>query len=273
METRIINGEEWEVVSKSEYEKDKDNYDYTTINELANPDLFKMMEYCREKEVVPNITINGERMTPELYDLLVKYCGAVAVSLYNKDTCYNAVKELTDRGMNQVNIHSMLSKETYDTCYSSLVDIQNDTRLKKLNAIVFLSLKKEGRGINHNSVSKFQFKKLVDYAIDNKVPFGFDSCTAPNFLEAVKDSPNYVKYEEVSEPCESSLFSLYINTQGKAFPCSFNESKFEGIDVVTCKDFMKDIWWNTKMSEFRDTLVKTKIDGCRHCPAYNLSLE
>ena len=47
----------------------------------ANPDLWNMMEYCRLNDVVPNITINGERMNPRYYDLLVSLCGAVAVKI------------------------------------------------------------------------------------------------------------------------------------------------------------------------------------------------
>jgi len=67
----------------------------------SNPDLFKMMDYCRNNGynyVIPNITV--AEITPETADLLAKYCGAVAVSRYeNKDVCYNTVKMLTDAVM------------------------------------------------------------------------------------------------------------------------------------------------------------------------------
>jgi len=82
----------------------------------ANPDLWKIMEHCREHKIVPNITINGAKMTSELYDNLVKYCGAVAASAYGLDTCYDAVQELTKRGLRQVNIHCLLSEETLAKC-------------------------------------------------------------------------------------------------------------------------------------------------------------
>ena len=47
----------------------------------SNPDTFPIMQYCRDNGVIPNITINGSGMTPELYDKLVAVCGAVAISL------------------------------------------------------------------------------------------------------------------------------------------------------------------------------------------------
>ena len=54
----------------------------------ANPDLWKIMEYCRNNnynQVVPNITINGKRLTDEHIGMLAELCGAVAVSRYNPD--------------------------------------------------------------------------------------------------------------------------------------------------------------------------------------------
>lgn len=68
----------------------------------GNPDLWKIMDYCRNNDhnvVIPNITINGKRLTDEYADNLVRLCGAVAVSRYNPDTCYNAVKKLNNRFM------------------------------------------------------------------------------------------------------------------------------------------------------------------------------
>ena len=46
----------------------------------TNPDLWKMMEYCRENKVIPNITVAD--INPETAEKLVGVCGAVAVSAY-----------------------------------------------------------------------------------------------------------------------------------------------------------------------------------------------
>lgn len=62
----------------------------------SNPDLFKMMDYCRNNKynkVVPNITV--AEITDETTDRLVNVCGAVAVSKYeNKNICYDTVGKL-----------------------------------------------------------------------------------------------------------------------------------------------------------------------------------
>ena len=84
---------------------------------------------------------------------------------------------------------------------------------------------------------------LIDYAFENDVRVGFDSCSAPMFLEAVKDRENYKTLEQMSEPCESYLFSFYVNVEGKTTPCSFLQDRgYEEIDVAVWDDFLKDIW-------------------------------
>jgi MoaA/NifB/PqqE/SkfB family radical SAM enzyme len=234
----------------------------------SNTDLFKMMEYCRYKEVVPNITVAD--ITDNIADILVSLTGAVAVSRYvNKDICYNSVKKLTDRGLKQTNIHIMISQETYEQAIETIKDYKTDTRLANLNAIVFLSLKKKGRGEGYMPLTQEQFKSLVDLAFNLKVPFGFDSCSCNKFLKSIKDRPDYKQISQSAEPCESSAFSSYIDVFGKFHPCSFTgeDTSFgEGLDVVNSKDFVKDIWNNPKTVAFRNNLIKCG----RSCPIYKV---
>ncbi len=235
----------------------------------ANPDLWKIMEYCRTNNVIPNITINGERMTTELYDKLASVCGAVAVSLYNKNTCYNAVAELTKR-MKQVNIHCLLSLETYRLCLTTINDIKTDPRLEKLNAIVYLWLKPKGERNCFHQITKRKYGVLVSNLLDNNIRFGFDSCTAANFLKTVKAHDKFDTFKTMTEPCESTLFSYYINVDGMGFPCSFSETS-RGTNILDCGDFVKDVWYAPETKLFRDKLISNKDDnGCRMCPVYNL---
>jgi hypothetical protein len=220
---------------------------------------------------------NGKRLTDEYADNLVRLCGAVAVSRYNPDTCYNAVKKLADRGLKQVNIHQLLCKETLEACYQVIEDWKVDERLKGLNAIVFLLMKPKGkRNKFHQLTSKEEYKKLIDHAFECGAPIGFDSCSAPSFLECVKDRKDYKRLEMLVEPCESDCFSSYINTEGRFFHCSFTEGEdgWEGIDVLSCDDFMKDVWNSPEVCKFRGLLMKSaKERGCRSCPIFNLEME
>jgi len=242
----------------------------------ANPDLISMFEYCRENSVVPNITVNGARLYNRykdgktFYEKIAELCGAVAVSHYGDNICFNAVKQFTDLGMTQCNIHKILAEDTLDECMDLLKKRQKDSRLEKLNAIVFLLLKPKGDR-NNLSVLKNneKYRALIEYAVDNNISIGFDSCSANKFLDAVKNHKDYKKFETFAEPCESGLFSIYCNVKGEFYPCSFSEGVGDwktGIDLVNTTNFMKDIWFSERVVEWRLNLLAKK----RSCPVYDI---
>ena len=106
-------------------------------------------------------------MSDEWYDYLAKTCGAVAVSYYGPQ-CFKSVKELTSRGMKQVNIHSMLSEETYDDCMELIDHVMFNDYLKDLNAVVFLMLKQKGRGQKLHTLSDAD--RAGDVIAETRVP-------------------------------------------------------------------------------------------------------
>ncbi len=237
----------------------------------SNPDLFDMMRYARSKGVVPNITVAD--ITDSTADTLVELCGAVAVSRYaNKNKCYDSVKKLTDRGFKQTNIHVMLSQETLAQVWETIKDYKDDERLHGLNAIVILSLKKKGRGLNHRPVTQDQFNEIVKFSLENGVPLGFDSCSAPKFLKAVENHPDRAKFEMLAEPCESTLFSSYINVDGEFYSCSFCEdSDFgAGIKVLDQEDFIRDVWMGASTKIWRQRLLDRRSSGDFSCPVYQV---
>ena len=251
----------------------------------ANEDLFKMMDYCRECDVVPNITINGSRMTSDLFDRLANTCGAVAVSHYNDDRCFNAVQELTSRGLNQTNIHKMICLENYDSCLELIGKAKSDERLKNLNAIVFLALKPKGRGINMTPLKDVEkYKILMEKAMEFGIGIGFDSCSASLVLSAVKNHSDYESFYQSVEPCESGIFSSYVDVDGNYWPCSFCEGvektlncvSIKPINVLEVNDFMKEVWLAPQTVEWRKNLLETShlshslCAGCRQCPVYDI---
>lgn len=243
-----------------------------SINE--NKELFIILEYCRNndyQEVIPNITINGAHMNTDYYDRLIELCGAIAVSRYSpQNVCYEAVEELTNRDHKQINIHQLVCQETFNDCLNVIDDIKNDQRLGKLNAIVFLSLKKKGRGTNYHTLGQKEYNYLVKRCLDSEISFGFDSCSAPKFLESVKDHPKYVDFLEKSEPCESSLFSIYVNVDGELLPCSFMGGEWNKPQSLLKNDFMS-IWQSEELNKFRNDLLLTEDNNiCRICPKFEV---
>lgn len=236
----------------------------------GNPELFHMMAYCRQQGIVPNITINGERLTSTFFLQLVKYCGGISVSNYDKKICYNTVRQLIDAGCKQVNIHQLVAEETYSQMQDVIYDMQNDVRLKELHAVIFLKLKPIGNRNMYHCLSATKFRDFITSALNLKIPIGFDSCSASDFLSVVQEHPDRQKFVEYVESCESfGMFSAYINVEGKYFPCSFAERTIEwepGLDVLCCNDFLKDIWYNPKVIKWRQQSIASKDQyGCRQC--------
>lgn len=234
---------------------------------LANPSVFDMFQYARSHGCIPNCTVNGVGMNKDTARRLANVCGAVAVSKYNpKSICYNAVQMLTDAGLKQVNIHAMVADNTFSDCMELLDDAQRDPRLGKLNAIVFLSGKKKGRGTWLTPVSQDKYKELIDTALSKEIRIGFDSCSAHRFLDAVKGHPQEGLFNILAEPCESGLFSSYISVDGIYYPCSFSDEAVEGINLFKIDDFMKDVWHSTKVEAWRKRL----LDNHRNCPLFEI---
>lgn len=241
----------------------------------TNPDMFNMMRHARDMDVVPNYTTHGLDMTPMFARLSRELCGVVAVSVVNKEFTYNAVNTLADAGMKQINIHYMLSRETLQGAYEVMDDIAEDPRLRKLHALVFLQYKKKGRGTNefHSLNNIEDYQKLMDRASELGIPIGFDSCSAPMYLKCLNDEKSLSSLGVFVEPCESGLFSSYINCHGEFFPCSFMEGQpgwEKGLDVLSCDNFTDDIWMHERVDSWRDRLLSPKPKECKGCSQYKL---
>lgn len=252
----------------------------------ANPDLWRMMEECRARVIAPNITINGYRMTAEYYQRLAMLCKAVAVSHYEDDVCREVVARLGQEqlllksSLQQVNIHKLLAQETIDECFD-LIRSAGKGNYPGLNAIVFLVLKPKGPRNNLTSIVDLSvWKELLEEAFSLGVSIGFDSCSAPMVLKTAENDPDSPLHEFV-EPCESGLFSAYVNVHGEFFPCSFSEGVEdwkEGIYLERGMDFVTDVWYSNRVVNWNERLITSanctnhcKISNCRACPVYDIT--
>ena len=248
------------------------------MNIGTNPDFFPMMEHARANGTIPNFTNSAADVTPEIAKRTAEICGAVAVSLVAKERTYEAIRLFSEAGMEQVNIHFMLAEETFDKALATVEDIAKDARLGGLNAIVFLQYKPKREAPFHPISSAEKFKKLMGRCEELGVRYGFDSCSAPLFFKGVEDHSQRKTFEILAEPCESGLFSSYINCHGQFFACSFSEGVGmweEGLDVLGCDDFLKDVWYNERTKAWRETILESSqrcdcsFKGiCRSCPLY-----
>lgn len=239
----------------------------------AHPEIFDIFQHCRDNKIAPNVTINGaDPLTDEQINKLRSLCGAMAISINktNKEVGFNLIQRLIGGGCKQINIHYVISKQTIDFAYEVCEAIKSDKRLIGLNAIVFLGLKPKERGQNLSILPTKNYITLIQYCLDNKIPFGFDSCSAPKFDHAVNHTnlSDEMKKQLLmrSERCESGLFSAYIDSSGRYWHCSFGEGREDsyGIDVTKVKSFTDEVWLSPPMVEWRNKLFNLN----RECPLY-----
>ena len=246
------------------------------MNIYTNSAFFDMMKYAREHGVVPNYTCHGLDVDDNAAKKTAELCGAVAVSIVKKEKTFEAIKRFLENGMKQINVHYMLSEETYGRAFKILDEIAEDSELRKLNAVVFLQYKSKGRNTHkfHPVLDINKYEKLMRHCEERKIGYGFDSCSTPMFVETLhtREDPTSQMLKVFSEPCESGLFSAYINCMGRFFPCSFGENVewnfYEGLDVLNCENFLKDIWFNPRLVDWRKKLMNNN----RECPIYDLSV-
>lgn len=237
----------------------------------GNPDLFAIMEHCRTNGVIPNITTNGMGVDDAMAHRLAGVCGAVAVSHYgNDDLCFGTVDALTRCGLAQCNIHKLVAQETLASCHTLIDKAATDPRLERLKAIVFLMMKPKGDRNTLTSVTDLEeYRKLFKHAQEKGVAIGMDSCSAPVALKTIPlDNPMTLM---TLEPCESGLFSIYVDVKGALLPCSFSDATpgwETGIDLLdpNLKDFTSEVWHGARLTAWRERLIKSSA-GCTTCPA------
>ena len=256
----------------------------------TNPDVWRIMDYCNENGVTPNVTVAD--ISKETAENIVRRCGACAVSCYerNRNCCYDSIKLLTDEAKRQgrnsfkVNMHLLVSHETEKFVFEVLNDRLNDERLKDMGAIVLLSLKQKGRGKAFRKMDDEVYRKVIFFLQDNHISYGSDSCGANRLMASLKE---YYKDKENGEeqykrvlgcisPCESLMESIYINVNGEVFPCSFMEGEDnwkEGIDLKNdkCRNFTAQVWNHPRVLEWRQNALRCiNCNGCNQCPHYEI---
>ena len=256
----------------------------------TNPDVWRIMDYCNENGVTPNVTVAD--IDHETAENIVRRCGACAVSCYerNRNCCYDSIKLLTDEAKRQgkdsfkVNMHLLVSHETEKFVFEVLNDRLNDERLKDMGAIVLLSLKQKGRGKAFRKMDDEVYKKVIFFLQDNHISYGSDSCGANRLMESLKvyydgkenGEEQYRRVLGCVEPCESTKFSIFVNVKGEVFPCSFMEKEQgweKGIDLTDdkYKNYTTQVWNHPRILEWRMMAMNcVDCNGKCKCPHYEI---
>jgi len=133
------------------------------------------------------------------------------------------------------------------TLYSILVAIT-------LIALFWISVVGFTKRVNAKSIK--QVLKLVNSTVGT-LKLGFDSCQSPAISKFCLDVA-----EESIEFCDSARFSMYIDCDLMAYPCSFGHS-FSKFAVDLSRNTIKEAWESKEFEQFR-RLQEKQRNGCTH---------
>lgn len=184
----------------------------------------EILKVTKENAIVPNLTTSGYELLDTEVELIKLYCGAVAVSYYSRLTdggesnsvTIDAIEKFVDVGC-ITNIHFVLSSDTIE---EAIFRLENDIWPKRISAIIFILYKPVGLGTETKQLKNDErlnfFLKLV---INERYPYriGFDTC----FTSALCNYEKQLSFESI-DACEAARFSMYIDSELYAYPCSFD---------------------------------------------------
>ncbi len=228
-------------------------------NPNQHPYFKDVLRVIREAGIVPTYTTNGDGLSEDILAATKRYCGAMAVSLYEPYMGYDEVFERIHSMGIKCNAHVILKTDTIDILTDWFKNPPNF--FKWINAIVILNYKPiiSGPNLIVNDVMKLQqFYRAV--ANCNAVKIGFDSCSVPGIVSWMNVNSTLL------ESCESARFSAFISEDLRMYPCSFmaNTDLFGDLRLES----LTDIWRNH--SVFMTHREKLANNNCLGWKARNL---
>lgn len=232
----------------------------------TNPDFKEMLRWLREDMgIIPNYTLSGADLNNDIFEATLKYCGRVAVSVYetDKNLCYNTIKRFNERSSKFCNMHLILSDYNLNFVNEVLDDIESG-KVVGLRNIVFLRCKPVGRASKLPCTLSFEtLDTVITRCMKIGIGYGFDSCSCGLVQDYFKNRGKQ-KLMEYCEPCEGFKLSFYINALGEGCLCSFCEhvQGFPRFNFLA-DDFDFQKFWVEDGQKFRD------MDTASHCPCFH----
>ena len=184
----------------------------------------QILEITKSAGIVPNLTTSGYLLSFEEVDLIKKNCGAVAVSYYSRlinneeSNCVtgDAIEKFVKAGC-ITNIHFVVSDKTID---EAIYRLENNVWPAGISAIIFILYKPVGLGCKQKKVKcDKRLNRFVELVLGRKYSFdiGFDTCFTPVLCNYEKN----ISAQSI-DSCEAARFSMYIDSELVAYPCSFD---------------------------------------------------
>ncbi len=239
---------------------------------LARPDLFEVAAYAREVGLVPNLTVSGVLLTPELAAKMTAF-GQVNVSvdgvgekyavyrgkdLFAQADC--AIDMLLAAGV-PTGINCVLGRENFD----SIRELFSYAVEKGVNEIEFLRHKPAGRGAQSHEVQRMTFEQhvaLTPLLAQLSKEHGISAKIDCSFIPMLCWHNPPVEYLEgtATYGCEAGNVLLGARSDGQVSGCSF--LRHEGLSVFD----LPDVWETDPYLQRLRSWPERAPEPCCSCP-------
>jgi radical SAM protein with 4Fe4S-binding SPASM domain len=238
---------------------------------LERPDLFEIAEYARTKGLVPNLTVSGLNITPDIAQKM-KVFGQVNVSLDGIGAGYSVFRgkdmfAVADKALDMLaatgvpaGINCVVGRRNFD----GISELFEYAKKKKLNEIEFLRFKPSGRGgplyarehttyEQNVSLTPMLAALSAQYGITAKIDCSF----VPMFC--YHNPPRQMLESMATYGCEAGNILLGIRSDGIVSGCSFLKSS--GLSVFDLPSALRK---HASFERIR-TWTQTAPEPCRSC--------
>ena len=235
-----------------------------------HPEFVEILRITKENGIIPNYSTNGDNLNDTILDYTQKYCGAIAISIYDNISNYESiVLKLTEHYNIKVNLHFILRKDKIEA-YTSLLKNPPDW-FNKLNSIIFLNYKPANgnqeiclKNVNCDMLQLF-FNSVKNF---NCCGIGFDTCSVSFICKYLNIDTSIFDF------CEAGRKSAFINEKLDVSPCSFYTNKSDNLN----NESLKKIWTSSKIFHLH-RIHLSKINrfcnnfvSCHNgCPIYEIN--
>jgi radical SAM protein with 4Fe4S-binding SPASM domain len=203
---------------------------------LERPDWLEIAEYARKIGLVPNLTVSGLHITPEIADKM-KVFGQVNVSIDGIDEMYAVFRgknlfEIADRAIDLLiasGVPTGINCVIGGPNFESIPDLFAYAEQKGMNEIEFLRFKPSGRGktdYESNKISYKQSVRLIPLLTEMSEKHGMMTKIDCSFVPMLcYHYPEHELLEALATyGCEAGNVLLGMRSDGTVAGCSFLKS-------------------------------------------------
>ena len=239
---------------------------------MERPELFELAQYARSKYIIPNFTVSGFNMDPEVAQKM-RIFGQVNVSIDGVGEKYSAFRaqhmfKIADKAVDLLveagvatGINCLVGRKTFE----GIEELFKYAKAKKVNHISFLRFKPAGRAKRFYEKEKITHRQKIDLVpmlekLSTK--YNLNIKTDCSFMPMIcYHRPPLESFETMaSYGCEAGNVLMGMKSNGRVTACSFLNNAPD-ISIFDLKSALR----NHNCFEKIRNWSQTAVEPCRSC--------